>query len=90
MRRSRDELAKDIDKMIVLRNQNKTYRQIATLMGYRSAGTISDLLRSRGHFSMVLNQLEINWLLQMLKTLPASKTKADITRKLKNIRSNEK
>lgn len=85
MRRSRDELAKDIDKMVALRNDNKTYRQIAEIMGYKSAGTISDLLRRRGHFSVVLNQLEINRLITILNAKPADKVNEGITKKLKKL-----
>lgn len=69
MRRSRDELAKDIETMVELRSQNKTYRQIAKIMGYKSAGTVSDLLRNRGHFSVVLTKNEITYLINGLAKL---------------------
>lgn len=85
MRRSRDELTKDIEKMVALRNQNKTYRQIAQIMGYKSPGTVSDLLRRRGHFSVVFNQLEINYLLSTLKAKPANALVQGILSKLTKI-----
>lgn len=85
MRRSRDELAKDIEKMVELRHQNKTYRQIAEIMGYKSPGTVSDLLRRRGHFSVVLNQLEINYLLTTLNAKPANALVKGIVAKLTKI-----
>lgn len=85
MRRSRDELTKDIEKMVELRHQNKTYRQIAQIMGYKSPGTVSDLLRRRGHFSLVLNQLEINYLLDTLKAKPANALVKGILAKLTKI-----
>lgn len=66
MRRSRDELAKDLERMVELRHQNKTYRQIAQIMGYKSPGTVSDLLRKRGHFSIVFSQLEVTYLLEAI------------------------
>lgn len=70
MRRSRDELTKDVEEMVRLRNEeNKTYRQIAEIMGYKSPGTISDLLRRRGHFSIVLNKNEIDYLVNGLSKL---------------------
>lgn len=85
MRRSRDELAKDIEKMVELRHQNKTYRQIAEIMGYKSPGTVSDLLRRRGHFSVVLNQLEINYLISSLKAKPMNSIVKGIMAKLTKI-----
>jgi hypothetical protein len=82
MRRSRDELAEAIEEMLRLRAQNKTYRQIADIMGYKSPGTVSDLLRRRGHFSVVLNQLEINYLLNALRSRPANTLVSGIVKKL--------
>lgn len=70
MRRSRDELAKDIERMLELRAQNKTYRQIAQIMGYKSPGTVSDLLRRRGHFNIVFSQLEVTYLIDALRSRP--------------------
>lgn len=82
MRRSRDELVTDIAKMVELRNQNKTYRQIAQIMGYKSPGTVSDLLRKRGHLSVVLSQLEVNYLITALKSKPENRLIAGILGKL--------
>lgn len=85
MRRSRDELVTDIAKMVELRNQNKTYRQIAVIMGYKSPGTVSDLLRKRGHLSIVFSQLEINLLITTLKSKPESRLIAGILAKLTKV-----
>ena len=82
MRRSRDELTKDIDRMVELRNENKTFREIALIMGYKSPGAVSDLLRSRGHFSFVFNTPEIEYLVGLLKKRPASKIASSIIGKL--------
>lgn len=72
----------DIAKMVELRNQNKTYRQIAQIMGYKSPGTVSDLLRKRGHLSVVLSQLEVNYLITALKSKPENRLIAGILGKL--------
>lgn len=85
MRRTRDELAADIEKMIELRNQNKTFRQIAQIMGYKSPGTVSDLLRRRGHFSIVLNQLEIKVILAALRGQPKTKLVKGVLHKLSRL-----
>lgn len=83
MRRSRDELAAEIDDMVRLRTEeNKTYRQIAAIKGYKSPGTVSDLLRTRGHFSLILNQLEINLLMTILKSKPESRLISGVLGKL--------
>lgn len=82
MRRSRDELVTDIAKMVELRNQNKTYRQIAQIMGYKSPGTVSDLLRKRGHLSVVFSQLEVNYIITTLKSKPENRLIGGILGKL--------
>lgn len=86
MRRSRDELSRDVAKMIKLRNQNKTYRQIAEIMGYRSAGTVSDLLKKRGHFSVVLNDLEISDILNTMATKAENSLRRGLIKKLNKAR----
>ncbi len=78
MRKSRDELAKDVDQMVALRNQNKTYKQIADIMGYKSAGHVHDLLKHRGHHSVILSKQDIQWLISLIPNVPlnnAIKTK---------------
>lgn len=85
IRRTRDELAADIEKMVELRNQNKTFRQIAKIMNYKSPGTVSDLLRRRGHFSVVLNQLEINLILAALRERPRNKLVKGVLDKLSKL-----
>lgn len=79
-RRSRDELARDIKKMEALRDQNKTYREIADIMGYKSPGSVSDLLKRQGHFSVVLSGNEITLLLVMLATLEVPDPEANSLR----------
>lgn len=74
-----------VDRIIELRNENKTYRQIAGILGYKSPGTVSDLLRKRGHFSVILTQLEINYLLTTLRSKPENKLIAGILGKLTKV-----
>lgn len=85
MGKSRDELVKDVEKMVELRSQNKTFRQIAEIMGYKSAGTVSDLLRRRGYFSVVFNRLEINYIMHALSHQPKDKIGQSVLTKLKKV-----
>lgn len=55
--------------MLALRAKNKTFRQIADAMGYKSPSTVSELLSRRGHFSIVLNRNEVTALLKLLQAI---------------------
>lgn len=85
MRRTRNELAKDINKMLALRERNMTFRQIAKAMGYKSPGTVSDLLRNRGYFSIVFSQLQISYILNLLNVQPENRLVKDIIKRLKAV-----
>lgn len=88
--KSRIETADLIEQVIELHGQNYSFREIAKILGYKSAGYISDLMRTQGHYSVILTGKEIRELRMVmdyvLNSHPENILAKDIYEKLSKVR----